>query len=252
MEVSPGNYALKQCGCRSWVIRYGHQARFRFARQLAAAYRGRRLLDYGCGDGQFLATVADWFPDATGADIAEDHLADNRDRFAHLPGIRFVQTAVLAGPEHTRAYDLVTCMETLEHCLPEVADVVLRDLAQCCAPRGAVVISVPIEVGPSFLVKGAARTVAAWRGLSDYKYYERYSFGDALRMIFAGQNTRLERPRYGPPGAEFHSHYGFNWRALIRNVKKHLILDRIAFSPLGFSGGWVSSQAWFLCRPGTI
>ncbi len=135
-DVRPGSYAEKQLGCRSWVIRFGHQARFRCARRLAAGYRGRRLLDYGCGDGQFLATVADWFPDATGADIAEDHLADNRARFAPLPGIRFLHTTALAGPEHEGAYGLVTCMETLEHCVPEVADAVLRDLARCCARAG--------------------------------------------------------------------------------------------------------------------
>ncbi len=91
--------------------------------------------------------------------------------------------------------------------------------------------------------------MAGWRGLSDYKYYERYTLRDALRMIFAGPEARVERPRYGPPGAAFHSHYGFNWRALRREVEKHLILDRIAFSPFGFPGGWVSSQAWFVCRP---
>jgi SAM-dependent methyltransferase len=251
-DVTWGGYAKKQLGCRSWVIRYGHQSRFRLARRLAADYRGRRLLDYGCGDGQFLAMVADLFPDATGADIAEDHLADNRARFAHLPGIRFLHTADLTGSEHVRAYDLVTCMETLEHCIPAVADAVLRDLARCCAPGGAVVISVPVEVGPSFLIKWAARTMAGWRGLSDYKHYERYTLRNALRMIFAGTDPPIGRPRYGPPGAEFHSHYGFNWRALRREIERHLTLDRIAFSPFGVPGGWVSSQAWFVCRPRTV
>jgi SAM-dependent methyltransferase len=249
MDVTPGCYAEKQLGCRSWAIRFGHQARFKVARRLAAGSRGRTLLDYGCGDGQFLAMVADWFPEATGADIAEDHLADNRVRFGHLPGIRFLHTGALAAPEHAGEYGLVTCMETLEHCLPDEAERVLADLVRCCAPDGLVIISVPIEIGPSFLIKGAARTAAAWRGLSDYKYYERYTLGNALRMIFAGADTRLERPRYGPPGAQYHSHYGFNWRALRREVEKHLALDRVAFSPFGFSGGWISSQAWFVGRP---
>src|SRR4051794_17346466 len=114
-DISPGCYAKKQLGCRSWLIRFGHLSRFRFARRLAAGYQGQRLLDYGCGDGQFLAMVADWFPDATGADIAEAHLADNRVRFAGLPDIRFIQTADLARAEHVGTYGLVTCMETLEH-----------------------------------------------------------------------------------------------------------------------------------------
>ena len=35
-------------------------------------------------------------------------------------------------------------------------------------------------------------------------------------------------------------------------VEKHLTLDRVAFSPVGLPGGWVSSQAWFVCRPRSV
>jgi hypothetical protein len=93
------------------------------------------------------------------------------------------------------------------------------------------------------------RKLAAWRGLSDYRSYERYTPRNALRMLFAGRTTALDRPIYGEPDFPYHSHYGFNWRALRERVRAHFRVERTLFSPLGFLGGLVSSQAWFVCRP---
>ncbi len=107
----------------------------------------------------------------------------------------------------------------------------------------------PIEISLSFFVKSIVRKIAAWRGLSDYRYYERYTLRKAMRMLFAGQTTVIERPVYGEPGAEYYSHHGFNWKALRERVRAHLHVERTHFSPLGFLGGIVSSQAWFICRP---
>jgi hypothetical protein len=120
-------------------------------------------------------------------------------------------------------------------------------LRKSCASR--VIISVPIEIGPTFLVKLVIRKVAAWRNLGDYRYTESYSFRNALRMIFAGRRTTLDRPVYDAPANPWHSHYGFDWRALRDQVSDHLAIERTQFSPLGILGGWVSSQAWLVCRP---
>jgi hypothetical protein len=47
----------------------------------------------------------------------------------------------------------------------------------------------------------------------------------------------------------YHSHYGFNWRTLRETVREHLVVESTHFSPLGFTRGLASSQAWFVCRP---
>jgi hypothetical protein len=48
-------------------------------------------------------------------------------------------------------------MEMLKHCTQPVVEMVLADVARVCAPDGRVIISVPIEIGPSFLVKQSVR-----------------------------------------------------------------------------------------------
>jgi SAM-dependent methyltransferase len=236
-------------GCKSRIISWGHRARFRKAVELAGRHPAGRLLDYGCGDGTFLGLVHDQFRECIGADIAIDQVEDCRVRFRPVANAWFHTIPELAAPEHAHAYDVVTCMETLEHCLDPVVEVVLADLDRLCAPGGTVLISVPVEIGPTFLFKQVIRTVAGWRGIGEYWHYERYSVRDAVRMLFATEGMELPRPVYGEPGAQFHSHYGFNWRRLRRRVRQTFDLRRTLFSPLGFLGGLVSSQVWFVCRP---
>jgi SAM-dependent methyltransferase len=245
--AADGHYYRKQLGCKSSVIAWSHRSRFRMGLRLVGP-SPRRLLDYGCGDGTFLAMAADRIQAGCGADIAPDQIKDCQQRLAGLTNLRFCTIGELDG-SHDATYDVVTCMETLEHCTAPVVEIVLRDLARLVAPDGRVVISVPIEIGPAFVLKYALRKAAAWRGLSDYRHYESYSVRNALRMVFAGKNTVVERPVYGPPDAPSHSHYGFNWRALRERVRAHLVVEHTRFSPLGFLGGLLSSQAWFVCRP---
>ena len=246
--ITEGHYYRKQLSCKSNIIAWSHRSRFDMGLRLIGS-SVQRLFDYGSGDGTFLAFAAGRIREGFGADIAADQVVDCQKRLAHLPNLHFYTIGELSNRMHNGRYDVVTCMETLEHCTSPIVEVVLRDLARLAAPGGLVIVSVPIETGLSFLLKSVMRTLAAWRGLSDYRHYERYKFGDALRMIFAGRGTALERPIYGEPDTPSHSHYGFNWRALREQVSAHLTIERTLFSPVGFLGGWVSSQAWFVCRP---
>lgn len=246
-SISAGHYYRKQLACKSRLIAWSHRSRFRMGLRLMG--RPAKLLDYGCGDGTFLAMAADCIQHGCGADINTQDIKDCQTRFADLGNLRFCDVSNLVGPEHHAAYDVVSCMETLEHCTAPIVEVVLNDLARLVAPTGRVIISVPIETGPTFVFKQILRTLAAWRGLSDYRYYESYSSANALRMLFAGSGTVIERPIYGAPETPSHSHYGFNWRALRERVCEQFVLEQTRFSPLGWLGGWVSSQAWFVCRP---
>ena len=246
--VAEGHYYRKQLGCKSGVIAWSHRSRFRVGLRLIGP-SVPKLLDYGCGDGTFLAMAANRVQEAWGADIAADQVIDCQKRLASFTNLRFCTISELADDIHSGAYPVVTCMETLEHCTAPIVEVVLRDLARLVSPGGRVIISVPIEIGPTFLLKSVVRRAAAWRGLSDYRHYEKYAFRNALRMVFARRDTVLDRPVYGEPDAPSHSHYGFNWRAMRERVRAHLTVERNLFSPLGYFGGWVSSQAWFICRP---
>ena len=167
LAIEPGAYARKQILSPSRLVRWSHGSRFELGRALIAPRAGGRLLDYGCGDGTFLALVHDLFPGAVGADPAARQTADCARRLRDLP-LTFTTPDSL-GASHTGAYDVVTCMEVLEHCLDDERRRVVGELARLARPGGLVVVSVPIEVGPSLVGKQVARALAAWRGLGDYR-----------------------------------------------------------------------------------
>lgn len=246
-----GEYARKQLFGRG-LIAWSHGRRFRMARRLVAPHAGRPLLDYGCGDGTFLALVADLFPGATGAEIDPVLVEDARRRFG-ADGPRFLLVPALRTVPDG-AFGVVTCMEVLEHCTDDTADAVIAELRRLVAPDGAAIVSVPVETGPSLLLKQAARTVAAWRRVPGYVDRERYAPAELARMLFARESASIERPVYetrfadGSPN-RYHGHKGFNWRRLAARLGRDFHVRDVRYSPLPLPGGLLASQVWMTCAP---
>jgi 2-polyprenyl-3-methyl-5-hydroxy-6-metoxy-1,4-benzoquinol methylase len=253
MTVSAGHYAQKQILSRSGLVRWTHGSRFRMGRELVAPFAGKRLLDYGSGDGTFLAQIHDLFPDAVGADVALDQVEDCRRRFADVPQMLFVPTDALAGPAHAGKYDVVVCMEVLEHCPDDIQAEVLDRIKTITAPDGTVVISVPIEIGPPLVAKQLVRALVAMSGLKEYAWRERYSPGELLTMVFAGKATEFPREEHighidDTHKTRYTGHKGFNWRKLQESIRSRFVIERRLFTPLAPLGPWGNSQVWFVCR----
>jgi 2-polyprenyl-3-methyl-5-hydroxy-6-metoxy-1,4-benzoquinol methylase len=253
--LAEGSYARKQIFCKDRIVAWSHSSRYARARALVAAHRGRPLLDYGAGDGTFLFLIRDLFPDAVGVDSDPKQVAECARRFVDVPGLSFALADSVRGVDHTGRYGVVVCMEVLEHCLDPTVDDVLDDLVRLVAVDGMVLISVPIEIGPSLLLKHVVRMIAGWRRLGDYRYREKHTPLELAKLLCAGRNTRITRPVYhgddfapGRPNV-FHGHKGFNWRRLRTRLEGRLTVSATGFSPLGQLGGYVSSQVWFTCRP---
>ncbi|HEU0301181.1 MAG TPA: class I SAM-dependent methyltransferase [Longimicrobium sp.] len=247
-----GEYARKQLFGRG-LIGWSHGRRFAEARRVVQPYAGASLLDYGCGDGTFLALVHDRFPRAVGAEIDPGLVAGARERFGAMAGLSFIHTdEVAALPDGS--FGVVTCMEVLEHCTAEAAERVIAQLRRLVARDGVVIVSVPVETGPALLVKQAARAVAGLRGVSGYQERERYAPGELARMVFAGSTTAIDRPVYetrrpdGTPN-RYHGHKGFNWRMLAARLERDFTLRETHFSPVPALGAALNSQAWFTCVP---
>ncbi|HWZ46202.1 MAG TPA: methyltransferase domain-containing protein [Candidatus Saccharimonadales bacterium] len=251
--ISRGSYAKNQILCKSHFISWSHTRRFQFGYKLVRQRARGMLLDYGFGDGTFLALVSHLFERSVGADPDLKQVIECSHRFSGISNLSFVSTDDVAGAEQTGMYALVMCMEVLEHCLPDTANKVLSDLRRLVSPGGAVIISVPVEIGPTLLAKQLLRRAAAWRSLGDYKYFEKYTWREFLKMLMADDHTTIERPVYFTDtrlrSGQFHGHKGFNWRALKPLIEQHFAVEQVKFSPAGWSRGYASSQAWFVCKP---
>ena len=253
-SLAGGAYAQKQLFCKDRIVTWSHTSRFRLARKLVTPYAGSKLLDYSCGDGTFLALVHDLFPCAAGMDIDPQQTDECRQRFMMYSGLTFLLTDALNNGGHDHAYDVLTCMEVLEHCLDDELTVVITRLRRLVSNSGTVIISVPIEVGPSLIGKQIVRTIAGWRRLGGYQYTEKYAFHEFWAMVFAGTRTSIKRPVYREKLSDgrlnaFHGHKGFNWKSLRCRVSESFDIQRTCFSPLPWSRGLLCSQAWLICQP---
>jgi 2-polyprenyl-6-hydroxyphenyl methylase/3-demethylubiquinone-9 3-methyltransferase len=102
---------------------------------------GKRALDVGCGGGILAESMARAGAQVTGIDLAEEALEAARQH-AQKTGQRLDYRCVAAealATEQPGAYDVVTCMEMLEH-VPDPSSIV-RACAQLVRPGGHVFFS---------------------------------------------------------------------------------------------------------------
>jgi len=247
--VRGGHYAAKQIFCNDRLIAWSHRRRFDAGLQLARRFRGQRILDYGCGDGTFLALLwatADRPAAAVGAELDEFQVNDCRTRL-HLPNVRFEAIAALDGDEHRRQYDGVVCMEVLEHVV--AVDGVIDRLWRVLRDDGTLIVSVPVETGLPLLLKQLVRRAAAWRGVGDYRGANPYTLGEYVASVFAGSAPHITRPIYNVDGdMPFHDHKGFNWRVLRDRLTRRFTIDEVVASPLSWLGASFATQMWFVAR----
>jgi 2-polyprenyl-6-hydroxyphenyl methylase/3-demethylubiquinone-9 3-methyltransferase len=106
-----------------------------------SALRGKRVLDVGCGGGILSEAMARRGAQVTGIDLAPltIEIAELHALESQL-SIRYVREAAETHAAHSAgAYDIVTCMEMLEH-VPE-PESVLRALHDLVKPGGDIVVS---------------------------------------------------------------------------------------------------------------
>lgn len=249
-SLSEGHFARKQIFCKDWLISWTHRSRFDIGVELARACAGQHVLDYGCGDGTFLALLmasANAPARAIGAELSVDGVRDCRARLGRVRGLDFVRIADLDDPAQQGAYDALFCMEVLEHVVePEP---VLDQFVRLLKPRGRLFISVPVEIGLPMVVKQVARHIAGWRGIGDYPGIAPYTWCEYWTSFFAGRRQHIARPIHcHSDGSLFHDHKGFNWMALGDMLAVRFQIERQISSPLPGLPPQLASQIWFLAR----
>jgi 2-polyprenyl-3-methyl-5-hydroxy-6-metoxy-1,4-benzoquinol methylase len=172
---------------------------------MARRFGGKRVLDYGSGDGTFLAMTmmtSDAPAQGVGAELSADTVTDCRDRYREEPRLQ-VRAGERAGwPEHVGQYDAVFCMEVMEHVVdwePELAR-----LKRLLKHDGTLIISVPVETGLPLMVKQTVRRIAGWRKIGHYPGTSPYfdcrrwppAFLRAAASICRGRSSTVEAARF--------------------------------------------------------
>jgi len=118
--------------------RYWHKQKFLVIKKLLVDFIPKKILDIGSNGGGLTAKIADLFPKAktTGIDVYEKSVIYASSLY---PNITFLVADGQNLPFKTNNFDLILCLETLEHVVDP--NKTLSEIKRCLAKNGRAVIS---------------------------------------------------------------------------------------------------------------
>lgn len=209
----------------SRLFGFSHGARFRKTIELIDPQHGQTVLDYGCADGRLLNMLPGFV-----RKIGFDPNPRN------VRGVQIVQdTACL----DRHSCDVITVCEVFEHLSAAEVNRALVECRRLLKPHGKLIVSVPIEVGASALVKSIAR----WIKVRPLEL--NMTLANVLKSTFYLPVERIV-DSYNSHG-EYYGHIGFDYRRLKFDG---LTIKRKLYSPLPL-GPVLNSQVFYVLTPST-
>ena len=179
---------------RIWTTTDMRESQEYYARCLALAdpRAGEKLLDVACGGGYLLMEAERAGLDAHGIDIAQAAI-DRAKTFA--PRAKLQRGDAEALPYDDGAFDIVTCLGSLEHFLdPSKA---LEEMRRVLSPTGRAVIVVPNQ----WFAYDVARGWIEDKGLSHGQESERYFSIQEARELIGASFALTHEEGWNPPRA---------------------------------------------------
>jgi SAM-dependent methyltransferase len=228
----------------SFLTRFAHNGRYRRALDLVDDVKGAIAIDFGCGDAMILRRAYDRGIVRGGYGIDNDPAMRESAAatFAGVDGFRFLHPDEVAGTITPGSCDLAICTEALEH-IPN-RSAIFDAVTRLCRPGGDVLITVPIEVGPSLLGKQLGRYLANLRRPYGYETYR-------LRELFSAVvlwDPHAFDSSHTQPDTTLRSHKGFDFRDVERELRDRMDVHRTVYSPMPSLGALLNSTVMWRCQ----
>ena len=122
--------------------------------------------------------------------------------------------------------------------------VILDEIVRYCRPGARVVITVPIEVGPSLVGKQIGRYLAGLRRPYGYETYTMRELASAALLW----NTRAFDSSHADKNAVGTGHKGFDFRDVEAALRARMQIEQAVYSPLPGLGPMLNSTVMWRCR----
>ena len=218
----------------NWVVRFSHRNRYKkslnyvkkeYYRLLQTEYSFVKTLDYGCGTGVFVSLLNKQFPNVA---VGYEPIMKQKHE-GNLPIYNELNKLFLLSP-----FEIITIFEVLEHLQWTEINDILEISKKLLSPKGVLIISLPIEIGPAVLFKELYR----YRR----KKIWRYGFLELIKTVFLGRKAIRD-----DPNSPFMDHKGFDFRELIVLLQKKDWNPKIlGYGPLPIKHWFCNSQV-FIC-----
>jgi 2-polyprenyl-3-methyl-5-hydroxy-6-metoxy-1,4-benzoquinol methylase len=219
----------------SAIKRFTHNRRFALAIDLLNCNACNSVLDYGTGDGYFLISLKNKCPNVVAFGYEPEfsmfeQLLSNLHYSNCVDKISVLQSLdELSG----KKFERITCFEVLEHLDKNMQKKALQNMKKFLKQDGLLVISIPIEVGFSSLIKNILRLILG----------QKHDATNMKNIIKAFWGIPIERESllYIP------SHIGFNFHDLEKIfLEEDLIVAQKYYSPFKYFGSIINSQVFYL------
>lgn len=228
------SYAALTTENTSLLKRFSHKKRFDIAIKLLEVQCCDEILDYGTGDGFFVKKLYGLNPKyIVGYEPIDEQYEQLEKLTSELGSHRFL-TAKDISAIGDKKFDKVSCLEVLEHLTEEGQTNVLENVRNFLKPDGTFVVSVPIEIGFSGLIKNLIRYLLR-------QSHGGSSFSNVIRSLFG---LKIKRGM----GPYISSHVGFDYRELVGLFSKSgFQVKKRCFSPFELLGP-LNSQVFFVLK----
>ena len=216
--------------------RWVHKKRFKQAIKLLELKPDDTLLDYGCGGGYLLELAGKivpsdrlygFDPSESMRKLATENLVGKTKIFANIDKLR--------GMKFTK----IACLETLEHLPDELLHEALNTIDSLLTENGKVLISVPVEIGLSAVVKNTFRAVFGNLRHLTLKTFTRTALGLPCER---------EIPQDFDGLPFIYSHICFDYRRFEKLLSKVFKIKKKVFSPVPALGPILNNIVFFVCE----
>jgi len=223
------SYAEKTYNSKNPIVRFAHRKRFKISLSGLDLKDNYSILDYGCGDGQFLLSLQKINPNTKLTLVGFEPYQTLKKH----SGIEiFDNKETLTLNYNKNKFDIITCFEVLEHFNKTNQQNLLNQISSLLKETGLLVISVPIETGLPSLIKNIIRKY-------NYPDQEVYKVKNIIRALFY---RPLEKYRSSD---SYLSHAGFNHKILEKLLKKDFNIVKKRYSPFQIFRGLLNSQIFY-------
>ena len=215
---------------KSLLKRFSHKARFRIALELTNLTSEDQILDFGTGDGYMLLLIR-----SVNDKLKLVGYEPNTSMFEELKGSVNIKSVELTNSLNGYAgkFNKICCLEVLEHFTRANQAKEIKNMMSLLTDDGKIIISVPIEVGFSSLLKNLVRLLLG-------QAHSHTNFRSILYSLFG---IYLDRGNE----SYIHSHIGFYYHDLERLILSLGLKIHIKkFSPVPILPGWLNSQVFFV------
>ena len=221
------NYSGLTISNKNLIKRFSHSQRYFLGSSLISKYKPNKVLDYGAGDGEMFKYVKKslqkkiffFEPNKVMAQQLKTNLRKYKKNKIFTNSSKIYQNY----------FDLVCINEVFEHLNLKEQKKLIKTLKKISLKNCIFLISVPIEVGFSSVLKNLVRIIT-------FQTHQNTNIKNIILSLFY---LKIKRPsqRYND------SHIGFNYLNFVKFLRgENLEILGISYSPFNFLKGLINSQ----------